>query len=255
MLKTFWSLTPLLFVLVLVAVVCVVVSGDTGVPRQLIRGFAGGNATADSSTATAAATASSTTTTTTTTTKFATTANPHRAGKGEDLNIQITSPVKVVSRAAFAGLLDKAKAHPRKRKMTDLTMNPETNSLQVLVNTWTEGSYSPVHMHPTYSEAFVILDGELAFFTFTADGVATCHILSADQNPALIVEAGQFHGMTAAPTSLGYRGHAIVFENSGHVYDAKASTKALASFAPALDNGLNGDPDFYKNILQKCPPK
>ena len=185
--------------------------------------------------------------------KFATTANPHKAGKGEDLGIDIASSVKIINRKSYSTLLDKAKAHPRKRKMTDLTKDPEKNGLQVLVNTWTEGSYSPCHMHPTYSEAFVILEGELAFFTFTDDGIPTCHILSSSGNQAIIVEAGQYHAMTAAPRSIGYSGHAIVFENSGHMYNPKSSTKALASFAPALNDGLDGDPTYFTSILKTCP--
>ena len=250
--RTFWTLTPFFFLLVVVAVVCVVVSGDANVPRQTIRG---GDTSTDTASSSSSSISSSSNSNNNNNNKFATTTNPHKAGKGEDLNIQLESPVKVVSRSSFSGLLDKAKAHPRKRKMTDLTMNPEKNSLQILVNTWTEGSYSPVHMHPAYSEAFVILDGELAFFTFTTDGAATCHILSADKTPAIIVEAGQFHAMTAAPASLGYRGHAVVFENSGHVYDPKTSSKALAPFAPSLNDGLDGDQEYFKKILEKCPAK
>ena len=186
--------------------------------------------------------------------KFATTSNPHKAGKGEDLGIDISSPVKVINRKSYSTLLDKATSHPRKRKMTDLTMNPEKNGLQILVNTWTEGSYSPVHMHPTYSEAFIILEGELAFFTFTEDGTSTCHILSSTSgDQAIIVEAGQYHAMTAAPRSLGYSGRAIVFENSGHTYDPTSSTKALAPFSTALNDGLDGDPAYYTKILKSCP--
>ena len=78
---------------------------------------------------------------------------------------------------------------------------------QVLLNTWTEGSYSPVHDHPNYSESFVVLDGDLAFFVFNDEGVPVCHILSnsnADATKrAIVVEAGQWHAMTAAPKKLG----------------------------------------------------
>jgi cupin fold WbuC family metalloprotein len=187
--------------------------------------------------------------------KFATTVNPHKAGKGDDLGIDLASSVKVINRKSYAALLDKAKAHPRLRKMTDLTKDPEKNGLQVLVNTWYEGSFSPVHMHPTYSEAFIILEGELAFFTFTTDGMPTCHVLSSDGDQAIVVEAGQYHAMTAVPRTMGYTGHAIVFENSGHTYDPKSSTKALASFSSALNDGLDGDPAYYAKILKSCPER
>ena len=60
--------------------------------------------------------------------------------------------VKVVSTALYDGLISAAYAHPRKRKMVDLTKDPSTNSMQTLINTWTNGSYSPVHRHNQYSE-------------------------------------------------------------------------------------------------------
>ena len=133
------------------------------------------------------------------------------------LGLSSQNDVKVISNKNFIKLIEEASKHPRKRKMTDLTKNPKDNSMQVLINTWVEGSYSPIHYHEEYSEVFQILDGALAFFTFTNDGVPTCHILSStgENNKAIIVEKKVYHGMTAAPKSMGYPGHAIVFENSG----------------------------------------
>lgn len=60
--------------------------------------------------------------------------------------------VKVVAAEKFSDLIVAAKNHPRKRKMNDLTKNAESNSMQTLINTWTDGSYSPVHKHVDYSE-------------------------------------------------------------------------------------------------------
>ena len=211
--KPLFSLMPLLLLLVLITVV--VVTSQQPIPVSGQSGTAGetksirGSAVAEDTHPKGSTSSSGSTTT------FATTSNPHKASKGEDLSIDINSPVKVVNLASYPGLLEKAKTHPRKRKMTDLTMNPEKNSLQILVNTWIEGSFSPVHMHPHYSEAFIILSGELAFFTFTEDGTPTCHILSQKGKQAIIVEAGQYHAMTAAPTLLGYSGQ--VFKNAKNI--------------------------------------
>jgi hypothetical protein len=55
--------------------------------------------------------------------------------------------VKVISKTIFSKLIEDASHSKRKRKMTDLTLNPTDNSMQTLVNTWTNGSYSPVHKH------------------------------------------------------------------------------------------------------------
>lgn len=59
---------------------------------------------------------------------------------------------KTVNSKVFSGLIAAARQHPRGRKMTDLTKIPEQNSLQTLINTWIEGSFSPVHYHDHYSE-------------------------------------------------------------------------------------------------------
>ena len=60
--------------------------------------------------------------------------------------------MKRIPNNIYPKLLSLASSHPRKRKMFDLTKVPEQNSLQVMVNTWFEGSYSPVHLHTDYSE-------------------------------------------------------------------------------------------------------
>ncbi len=59
---------------------------------------------------------------------------------------------KVVNSDIFDNLIAKAVQHPRKRKMIDITKDPEDNSMQTLINTWVNGSYSPVHKHEDYSE-------------------------------------------------------------------------------------------------------
>lgn len=109
-----------------------------------------------------------------------------------------------------------------------------------------------------YAESFTALDGALAFFTFTDGGEATCHILhdgkSGGTARAIVIEKNEWHAMCAAPKSLGYPGHAIVFETSGHYYNTSAATKVLAPFAPHDAEGVDGDKTFFTTILQKCPP-
>ena len=150
-------------------------------------------------------------------TVFATTNNPHRASHGEDIGIDLSAKIKVVNSKYFERLINTARNTERKRKMNDITMNPTENSLQVLINTWVEGSYSPVHKHPQYSEAFIILEGALAFFTYSDSGEAVCHVLSSTgvtSDKAIIVEANQFHSMTAAPTYLGKHCRIIITTSS-----------------------------------------
>ena len=81
-------------------------------------------------------------------------------------------------------------------------------------------------------KAFVALKGALAFFTFSSDGKEVkCTVLSNIQSsskpvtPSIIVEKGVWHAMTAAPPELGWPGHAVIFEMSGHFYEPKKATK------------------------------
>jgi cupin fold WbuC family metalloprotein len=142
--------------------------------------------------------------------------------------------------------------------MNDLTRIPEENTLQTLLNTWTDGSYSPVHKHFEYAETFVALSGALAFFTFAENGTASCHVLhdgnSGGSVRAIVIEKNEWHAMTAAPKALGYPGFAIVFETSGHVYNNSTATKVLAPFAPHDAEGNDGDKIFFQQILATCPP-
>ena len=78
------------------------------------------------------------------------TSNKYAAGPLEGLDNG--SNFKVISSKLFPDLLSAARQHPRKRKMTDVTKDPQSNTLQTLINTWTDGSFSPVHKHERYSE-------------------------------------------------------------------------------------------------------
>lgn len=68
--------------------------------------------------------------------------------------------LKTVDGKLFPKLIETAKNHPRKRKMIDITEDPTKNSLQTLLNTWTDGSYSPVHKHYEYAEVIVNISKE-----------------------------------------------------------------------------------------------
>ena len=168
------------------------------------------------------------------------------ADKGALLGLSADDAIKLVKSSKFKALQAAALDAPRKRKMIDLTRDPKTNSMQVLLNTWTTGSFSPVHRHTDYSEAFVILSGTLAFFTFSDDGKPTCHLLrEGGEDRAIVVEQGQWHAMTSYPSA----GHAVVFEISGHVYSPTKQTKELAPFAPSVNQGLDGDPRYFADKL------
>jgi cupin fold WbuC family metalloprotein len=177
--------------------------------------------------------------------------------------LDINSNAKVIKQSYFAGMVDSARNAKRKRKMFDLTKDPEHNSMQTLLNAWTEGSYSPVHKYNEYAESFIVLEGALAFFTFEKDSLesAKCHIITLDKLKGLedptkmiVAEKGQWFAMTAAPTSMGYPGYAVTVETSGHFYNPKKGTKLLATFVKQPADGVDGDPKLYEDSLLKlCP--
>jgi cupin fold WbuC family metalloprotein len=186
--------------------------------------------------------------------------------KGADApggGVKATDGVKPVFSSPFSEMVSRAKADQRRRRMTDFTIDPKTAPLQTILNTWIEGSYSPIHLHEHWSETFVPLDGAIAFFTWpnasrtdlNAPGSAQCHIIQpGGDTRALIVEPHHWHAMTAAPKSLGYPGHAVVFETSAHNFDTKVRAKLLAPFAPRPADLSEGDPTYFvEKLLPLCP--
>jgi cupin fold WbuC family metalloprotein len=164
----------------------------------------------------------------------------------------------LVDGAKISEMLQTASTHPRKRKMYDLTNDPHNNNLQVLVNAWTEGSYSPIHMHKDYDEVFVAVEGSMAFFTFDDAGKEpVCHILSA-LSPVgvrlIIVEKGKYHALTAAPSSMGYSGQAVVMESSAHLLEPHKVTKFLSPhYSTEKGGGQDGTRADFEQLLKSCP--
>ena len=148
-----------------------------------------------------------------------------------------------------------------------------------------------VHNIIFLGKAFIVLHGALALFTFNSNGSdITCNILhnihhSTGSTPTtvpvqqvMVVEKQQWHGLTAAPSALGYTGQAIVFETNGRMFDPATTTKVnnsystmtsfikcllkimlscnvktLAPFAPIYESGVDGDPSYYAKIIKYCP--
>ena len=72
--------------------------------------------------------------------------SPWHAADGTG-GVRSADGVKPVFAAGFKELIGAAEAHPRRRRMTDFTRSPSENGLQNMMNAWSEGSYSPVHLH------------------------------------------------------------------------------------------------------------
>ena len=55
----------------------------------------------------------------------------------------------------------------------------------------------------------------------------------------MVVEVGQWHAMTAAPMALGYPGHAIVMEISGHRFDPALALTLTLTLSLSLSLSLS----------------
>jgi len=87
----------------------------------------------------------------------------------------------------------------------------------------------------------MVLHGALALFTFNSNGSdIKCNILHnihgstnivsiVPIQQVMIIEKQQWHGLTAAPTTLGYPGQAIVFETNGRMFDPTTTSKVFCN--------------------------
>jgi cupin fold WbuC family metalloprotein len=100
------------------------------------------------------------------------------------------------------------------------------------LNVMVRGTYIAPHRHqdPPKSETFIVLNGELAFFTFDDHGqVAATHILGRD-TIGIDIQPGVWHSLAVLSE------HAICFEVKPGPYSA-ANDKDFAPWAPR-----EGDP-------------
>lgn len=161
--------------------------------------------------------------------------------------------VKVLDGALFPQMVAAAKATPRKRKIFDWTPDPTADVLQRFVNVWTRGSYAPPHKH-TFPEAFVVVSGTLAFWTFDEGGrVLECRVLGpggSGGRRALLgidVKAGVWHTMSA------YGPSAVVWETNAQPggYGGPARAKHFAPWAPGEDRPAEAQ-NYLRKLMRTC---
>jgi cupin fold WbuC family metalloprotein len=110
------------------------------------------------------------------------------------------------------------------------------------LNVMIQGTYIAPHRHldPPKAESFLVLDGEIAFFTFDDAGrIATTHILGREA-VGIDMEPGVWHSMTPITP------HAICYEVKPGPWVA-STDKEFAAWAPR-----EGDPrvsDYLKTLL------
>jgi cupin fold WbuC family metalloprotein len=149
--------------------------------------------------------------------------------------------LQLLNTALFQSLIERARQSPRLRVNHNFHAGMDDNPHRFL-NVMIRGTYIAPHRHldPPKAESFLVLDGEMAFFTFDDAGrIATTHILGRDA-VGIDMEAGVWHTMT--PISP----HAICYEVKPGPWVA-STDKEFASWAPR-----EGDPrvsDYLKTLL------
>jgi len=145
----------------------------------------------------------------------------------------------------FQSLIDRARQSPRLRTNHNFHASLDDNPHRFL-NVMVKGTYITPHRHidPPKSESFLVLDGEIGFFTFDDAGqVITTHVLGRDPI-GIDIQPGVWHTMAVLSP------HAICYEVKPGPY-SPAADKDFAPWAPR-----EGDPDrarYLELLLSKIP--
>jgi cupin fold WbuC family metalloprotein len=135
----------------------------------------------------------------------------------------------ILSRSLVESVTEASRASPRQRIILPFHKR-ESELLHRMLNIIQPDSYVRPHRHlePPKTEAWVVLRGAVAFFTFEDEGgVRDCLLLEAGgEHFGVDLAPGLFHGLVAlAPDT-------VLYEVKDGPY-APASDKAFASWAPA----------------------
>lgn len=146
----------------------------------------------------------------------------------------------------FADLQARAQSTPRLRTNHNFHLGDEDLSHRFL-NVLARGTYVPPHRHtaPPKSEAFVILRGEIAFFTFNDEGEVTAAHRLAANDPTLPCGIDILPGVWHAITALSET--AVCYEVKPGPY-TPFGDKVLAPFAPP--EGDPRAPSYLASLLE-----
>ena len=147
----------------------------------------------------------------------------------------------ILSRSLVEDVTEASRTSPRRRIILPFHKN-EAELLQRMLNVIQPDSYVRPHRHlaPPKAEAWVLLRGALAFFTFEEDGrVRDCLSLEAGgEHFGVDLAPGIFHGMVAlAPDT-------VIYEVKNGPY-APVDDKAFPEWAPA-----EGTPEATSYLLR-----
>jgi len=125
------------------------------------------------------------------------------------------SGIQLLDTSLFRDLIDRARRSPRLRTNHNFHASPEDNPHRFL-NVMEKGTYITPHRHvdPPKAESFLVLEGEIAFFTFDDSGnIITTHVLGRDP-VGIDIRPGMWHTMAVLSA------HAICYEVKPGPYSA-----------------------------------
>ena len=149
--------------------------------------------------------------------------------------------IQLLDSPLFYSLIERARQSPRLRINHNLHSSREDNPHRFL-NVMIRGTCIAPHRYPNppKAESFLVLDGQLVFFTFDDTGeISGTHVLGRDA-VGIDLEPGVWHTMVVlAP-------HAICYEVKPGPYSASGG-KEFAPWAPR--EGDSGTPESLANLL------
>lgn len=149
--------------------------------------------------------------------------------------------IQTVDRTLFRTLIERARQSPRLRTNHNFHAAMDANPHRFL-NVMLRGTYVTPHRHldPPKPESFLVLEGEIAFFTFDdAGAVATTHILGRD-TLGIDIDPGIWHSLAVLSPE------AICYEVKPGPY-SPANDKDFAPWAPR--EGDPAAPAYLERLL------
>ena len=156
------------------------------------------------------------------------------------------SNLQVIDSALFRSLIERASQSPRLRTNHNFHASLGDNPHRFL-NVMVHGTYIAPHRHsnPPKSESFLVLEGELAFFTFDHAGRVTgTHVLGRDA-VGIDIQPGVWHTMAVLTA------HVVCFEVKPGPYVA-ATDKDFAPWAPR--EGDASATEYLDRLIRSVPP-
>ncbi len=149
--------------------------------------------------------------------------------------------LQLITRELIAQVLDQARQSPRRRMNYNFHAGMEENPHRFL-NVMLRGTYVAPHRHldPPKPEAFLVLEGRIAFLTFDDQGRVTTRNELGEGGPLGIdVAAGVWH------TLIVLTPHAVLYEVKPGPYST-ATDKDFAPWAPR--EGEPGVADYLRAL-------